>query len=203
MKRSALPLVRGRVGPGSDVAGPGLRRAAGEELGAVGRAVVGHHPLDRDAEAGVPGQRPLEEGGGVLLASGSAGSRCRPAARRHRWPTCRMLPADARARVHGLCVLAGDAVADAVDPAELLDVQVDHLAGRGALVADHRRLGLQRRQPAEAQPAQHQPHRRARHAQLRAIAGPRHPLAPQLLDLSDALLARPCADIVGAPSCDP
>lgn len=36
--------------------------------------------------------------------------------------------------------VAGDAVADAVDPAELLRVDMDQLAGPLALIATHRRL---------------------------------------------------------------
>jgi hypothetical protein len=41
-------------------------------------------------------------------------------------------------------------VADGVEAAELLDVDVDDLAGRGALIA---RSGLERRKQAEAAPA--------------------------------------------------
>ena len=69
--------------------------------------------------------------------------------------------------------VAGDAVADAVDPAELLDVDVDQLAGPLALVADDRGLGLEGGEAAEAEPAQHQA-RRSRPARpsWRAMAGP-------------------------------
>jgi hypothetical protein len=42
-------------------------------------------------------------------------------------------------------VIASDPVADAVDAAELLDVDMDQLARPLALVADHRRLRLERR----------------------------------------------------------
>src|SRR5215212_2240740 len=41
-------------------------------------------------------------------------------------------------RVALAAAIAGDAVADAVDPAELLDVDVDHLAGMGTLIAPDR-----------------------------------------------------------------
>jgi hypothetical protein len=47
-------------------------------------------------------------------------------------------------------------VADAVDPAELLGVDVEQLAGAGALVADHGRPGLERGKAAEAEAAEHQ-----------------------------------------------
>src|SRR5260221_8666281 len=43
------------------------------------------------------------------------------------------------------CAIAGDAVADAIDPAELLDIDMDELAGVLALVAAHRLGRLQRR----------------------------------------------------------
>lgn len=49
MRRSALPLVCGRLGPGADVLE--LEAPAGESVreGNVGRAVVGHHLLDTHA----------------------------------------------------------------------------------------------------------------------------------------------------------
>jgi hypothetical protein len=40
--------------------------------------------------------------------------------------------------------VVGDTVADAVDPAELLDIDVDQLARVLALVADDLRLGVER-----------------------------------------------------------
>jgi hypothetical protein len=46
---------------------------------------------------------------------------------------------------------AGDAVADRVEPAELLDVDVDHLAGTVAFVSPGRLGRLECRQPVEAQ----------------------------------------------------
>ena len=45
---------------------------------------------------------------------------------------------------------------DAVDPAELLDVEVDQLAGPCPLVADDLRLGVERLEPTEAVAAQRQ-----------------------------------------------
>ena len=50
--------------------------------------------------------------------------------------------------------VAGDAVADAIELAELLDVDVDDLAGRCALVAADRLGRLERRKPVEAQALQ-------------------------------------------------
>ena len=39
-----------------------------EGMAAIGTAVVGHDPLDRDAVAGEPGEGPLEKGDGGGLA---------------------------------------------------------------------------------------------------------------------------------------
>jgi len=46
-------------------------------------------------------------------------------------------------------------MADAFETAQALDVEMDHLAGPLALVADHRRLGFKQGQTVEAEPAQH------------------------------------------------
>ena len=94
-------------------------------MAAVGGAVVGHHALDGDAEAGEPGEGALEEGHGAVLALvgqdlgvGQPGG---------------IVDADMQELPAAAALLAGpvagDAVADAVDPAELLDVDVDQLAG--------------------------------------------------------------------------
>ncbi len=69
------------------------------------------------------------------------------------------------------------------EPAQLLDVEVDHLAGAAALVADDRRPGVQQGEAAKAQPAQDQAHRRARHAQRPGDLRPGHPLTSQGFDL--------------------
>jgi hypothetical protein len=55
-------------------------------------------------------------------------------------------------------MLTSDAVAHAIDPAQALDIDVDHLARASLLIADHRRPGLQAIQPVQAQPPQDQPH---------------------------------------------
>ena len=47
--------------------------------------------------------------------------------------------------------VAGDPVADPIELAKLLDVDVDDLAGRGAFIAADRLGRLERRQPVEAQ----------------------------------------------------
>lgn len=50
--------------------------------------------------------------------------------------------------------VTGDAVADAIEPAELLDTDVDELAGMLALVAADRLGGLQVAHPADPQTLQ-------------------------------------------------
>ena len=67
MKRSALPFVCGRQGPGAEV--PDAELAAGERVdgGAVAGAVVGQHALDPDA---VAGDRRRGRGGGSRPRSG-------------------------------------------------------------------------------------------------------------------------------------
>src|SRR3954447_5661483 len=111
----------GRVRPSAPVLDAGGRARFPKGSAGIGRAVVGHDPLDGDAEAGEPGKRPLEEGHGALLALvgqdlgvGEPGGVVDA--------DVEELPADA-ARPAG--AVAGDAVAEALDPAELLDVEVE------------------------------------------------------------------------------
>ncbi len=63
-------------------------------------------------------------------------------------------PLAARAPVALTFAVAGDAVADAVDPAELFDVEVDQLAGMLALIAAHRRYELEGLELVEPQAPQ-------------------------------------------------
>ena len=153
MNRSALPLVLGVSGRVACACCGGLAGAA-KGAADIGRAVVGHHPLDGDAQAGEPGDGALEEGDGTFLALvgqdlgvGKAGGIVDA--------DMQEVPADAAA---ALGPVAGDAVADAVDPAELLDVEVDQLAGPCPLVAEDLRLGVERLEPTEAVAAQDQAH---------------------------------------------
>ena len=82
-------------------------------------------------------------------------------------------------------------MADAVDPAELLDVDVDQLARPLALVADDLGLGLERRQPAEPVPAQDQAHGGDRSAQPPRDRRPGQALAAQRQDLGLGRLVQP------------
>ncbi len=88
-------------------------------------------------------------------------------------------------------VMAGNAMADAVDLTERLDVDVDQFARPSPFVAHRRRLWLQRRQLAQTQAAKHGAHCRDGHAKLAGDLRTRLPLAPQPFDLIKALLRRP------------
>jgi hypothetical protein len=84
-------------------------------------------------------------------------------------------------------VIAGDAVADAVDAAELFGIDVDQLAGTLALVADCRRLRVEMAQATQPEPAQHHANRRARHGELASDLRAGHALPAQPLDLGNPL----------------
>jgi hypothetical protein len=125
-----LAVGPGRIGPGSEVLEPEPSAGPGKDAGAVARAVVGHHAQHADAEAGVVGERSLQEGDGALLALvgqdlGEGDARGVVEA------DVDELPAGTPALTG---TLAGDAVADAFEAAEFLDVDVDQLAGRGPFV---------------------------------------------------------------------
>lgn len=54
--------------PGSDMACFGLLEGGGEELGAIGGPIVGHHSFNLGSEPGIPGQCPIEKAGSILAA---------------------------------------------------------------------------------------------------------------------------------------
>ena len=162
---------------------PAAAQSCAEVVAAIGRAVVGHDALDGDAMGGEEGQRPGEEGAGAFLllvgqdlGVGEPGGIVDA--------DMDQVPADALLLA---AAVAGDAMADAVDPAELLGVDVDQLARCGPLVADHRRLRIERRQAAETEPAQDRPDGGARQAEEPGDLRPGQALAPQPLDLGDGL----------------
>src|SRR5438067_5941392 len=136
----ALGLAVGfrRVGLGADVLEAEVAASVAEGEGLIAAAVVGHDADDGDAEAFVISHGRLEEGSGAVdllvrldLGEGDAGVIVNA--------DVDELPADAAA-VALAGAIAGDAVADPVETTELFDIDVDHLAGRGALIAA-RRLG--------------------------------------------------------------
>lgn len=146
-----LAVGLGRIGLGPDMLEAEVSAGLGEGFRPVAGAVVGHDAGDGDAEACIIGDRRLEEGDGAFLllvgqdlAEGDARGVVNA--------DMDELPAGA-ARL-ALLWIAGDAVPDLAEATELLDVDVDHLAGVLALVAPDRfgRLDvLQPRQPGALQ----------------------------------------------------
>ena len=129
--------------------------------GAVAGAVVGHHPLDLDPVAAEEGEGAAQEAGGgrafLVVEHLDVGEPGRVVD-----GDVHELPADpARLRAP----VAVDAVAGPADPAELLDVDVDELAGPGPLVAVGRLVRLQPRQLSEPVPGQYGADGRERHPQ--------------------------------------
>src|SRR5713101_6613043 len=145
-----LAVCFGGVGLGADVFELEARACPAEDPGSVTGAVVGHDTLDLDAQAGVVGDGGFEKGCSASLALvgldlGEGDARGIVDADMDELPA-------AAARGGGAGLLAGDAMADAVELAELFDVDVDQLAGVLAFIAAHRLGGLQGAQPVEAQP---------------------------------------------------
>ena len=147
-----LAVGPGRVGPGAQMPEAGVGAGVAEIVRAVGRAVVGHDALDGDAVAAEPAERAVEEGAGAGLALvgqdlavGESG--CIVDGDMEDLPAAMAAAAGA---------ITGDAVADALDAAELLGIDVQQLAGAGALVADHGRPGLESSEAAKAETAEHQ-----------------------------------------------
>jgi hypothetical protein len=142
-----------RVGSGSFAADAmiGQQVAKGEAL--IGRAVVGHNALDRDAKAGEPGECAARESDGTLLAfTGQNLAVGEPAGVVD--SDMKILPAGA-ALIALAGAISGNAVADAVDTAELFDIEVDQLARHVALIAHDLWLDVECAEPPEAETAQH------------------------------------------------
>jgi hypothetical protein len=132
------------VGSGADMPQAEFLAGRAEGDGTVATAVVGHDALNADTQAGVAGD------GGCLALIGPDFGKGHPGvvvdAHMDAFP----------ANTPGvLASIPADAVADTLDPAELLDFEVEQLAGRGAFVAHdrwERRHGLpghRAQQPAQ------------------------------------------------------
>src|SRR3954463_6222909 len=144
-----LAVCLGRIRLGPDVLETEIAAGAAEGLGAIAGAIVGHHTGNRDAKARVVGDRGLEEGDRALLLlvredlrKGHAGGIVDA--------DVDELPSDAPALALTGSV-AGDAMADPVEAAELFDIDVDQFAGLFALVAANRRGGFERLDAGEAE----------------------------------------------------
>jgi hypothetical protein len=147
----------------------GGRERLGEQLGAIGRAVVGHDALDGDAVPAEPGERALEEAGGVLLALGLEDLGVgQPAG----VVDADMKDVEAGSARDAPGPVARDAMAWNAEAAELLGVEVDHLAGGGALVADRRRLGVEAGEPPRPSRRSTAPTVERGMPSVRAVAGP-------------------------------
>lgn len=153
----------------------------GEAVGDVARAVVGHDAGDRDAVAGVPGDQSSKEGDrgwrpfvsedfGVSQTGGVIDGNVDE------------LPAGPRS---ALSAVAGDAVADDFDAAQLLGVNVDELSGLVSLVAVNGLLRVEVGQPRQAFSRQDAGHRGRARADSRSNLEPGVPASAQSEDLLD------------------
>jgi hypothetical protein len=165
-------------------------------VGAVGRAVVGHHALDANAVAGEEPQRSAQEpdrGGGLLVAQdlGVGQARVVVDGDVHELPAGGAQQASIGLTDAGawsaLATIGGDRVARNDDPTQLLDVDVHQLARPAALIAIGR---LERRQArALAQPLaqQHCRDRREWHRQALGDLAGGHVQPSQRADRADAV----------------
>ena len=162
---------------------------------AVTGAVVAHHALDGDPVGGVEGDRsPQEAGGGgasLVVEHFDVGqARGVVDADMHELPTLR--GAAAAGTPVGVLALAspGDAMTNAGDDPELLDVDMDQLARPRALVAVRRLGRLEPGELAQPDPGQDRRHRRERHRQRHRDLRAGHPQPTQRRDHLNAILAR-------------
>ena len=109
------------------------------------------------------------------------------------------LPAGAFDRV---APVAGHAVARTHDAAELLGVDVQHLAGRRVLVAHDRAHRIERLQARQAQPSQQAADGRDAAAHELGDAAHRHAQPAQLLDPALRAPRRRCCACASGASCD-
>src|ERR1700686_661146 len=177
-----------RVGLGPDVTEPEPLAGFAEGEGFIAGAVIGHDALDFDAEAFVVGERGLEKGDGaaLLLVGHDLGESDAGVIVDGDMDE---LPADTSAVALAFAV-AGDAMADFVETAELFDVDVDHLARLGPLVAADGGGRFQGVDPAQTQALGDAAYGRRRGARrgralLAGAAG-----ATQRFDLRDNCLRR-------------
>lgn len=131
----ALDLAIGAwgVGRGADVPDAGLLESAGEQPRAIGRAVVGHHPLAPHPETREPVQGPGQEGRGILAAQAGQDFGLGQATGIIDGDV-QMVPADASAFALAGAI-AADPVSDALEAPQASDIEMEQFAGAADRVA--------------------------------------------------------------------
>jgi hypothetical protein len=168
MKRSAFVGARG-VRLGALVGDAVFGQQIAEDEALVGRAVIAHEALDGEAVAAEPGKGVRCEGDRAFLAlSGQQRGVGEPAGIIDGdvavLPACAALVAVAGS-------ITGDAMADTINAAKLLDIEVEQLARTVAFVANDRGPVIERAKPTEAVAAQYQANRRRWPAQAARSPG--------------------------------
>src|SRR6478736_5814781 len=138
-----------RVGPGEDLTQTQTLAGCPESFRPVAGAVVGHHAPHLDAEAGVISDGRFEEGDSALFAL-VGHDLDESDARGIVDADVDELPADAEMAVDRARISPGDAVPHRADPAELLDIEMDELAGMLPFIAAHRFGRFEVFQPRQA-----------------------------------------------------
>src|SRR3954471_21777286 len=192
------------VGPRAQVAQTEGAAGDGVQLGAITRAVVGHHALDGDAVAAVEGDGAAQEssdGGGLLVGKyfGVGQARGVVDGDVDVVPTGRLAAAPGGVGNRQLVVAAGarDALARAaLDAPELLDVNVDQFAGPLALIALSG-LETQASELAHPDPREDPRHRRQRHLEQLGELRPGEAQPPQRGDRLNPTLVGAIGDYSG------
>ena len=150
----ALGLAVGSRGveSGTDMADVEFGTEISEDPGSVARSMVGHNAFNGDPEVLIVGDGGLEKGdcasGGLVgHHSGESHAGIVVDADVQVFPSC------APASVHA-GVPFGDSMPGGLEAPQLLDVDVDHLAGSAALVATRRREGVDILDPAQPEAAE-------------------------------------------------
>src|SRR5215212_3710611 len=194
-KALSLAVCLGRIRLGPDVLEAEIAAGGPKRLGAIARAIVGHHTGNRDAEVRVVGDRGLEEGDRALLLlvredlrEGHPGGIVDA--------DVDELPPDAPALAL-IGSIAGDAMADPVEAAELFDIDVDQFAGMLAFVAADRRGGFERLDAVEVEAPEDAADRSRRDADGSCDVLTRPALAAQGFDGRDRGCRRRPVEVMG------
>ena len=216
----SLSIGAGGVGPSSGVLHSELETQSGEEMGDVGGSVVGHNPADLDAVALEEDQRTAQEGRcgiGLFVGQDLDIGKTREVVDSDvdKLPT--------RTWASGRSI-AMDTVTDSFDSAQLLDIEVDEVAGMLALVSEDRFFRVEISKSRKASALEDNGDRRSGHPklpgdlwtrhsaptelenQVRTVVGslPRDPMRPgaAILESFRALLPEPPRPLVGCSLAD-